>query len=160
MSISTLGAKDRELLAILSENAREQTATIARKLGLSRTTVQAKIDRLERDGVIAGFGARLDPVRIGLGLQAFVRLQLEHRDRERVEQFARLVQEWEEVVSCHALTGDMDYLLHVAVADLEHFSRFLLDRLLVAGLVADVNSSLVLRVVKAGHALPLTAARA
>lgn len=118
------------------------------------------MQRLEREGVIAGFGARLDPVRIGLGLQAFVRLQLEHRDRERVEQFARLVQEWDEVVSCHALTGDMDYLLHVAVADLEHFSRFLLDRLLVAGLVADVNSSLVLRVVKAGHALPLTAARA
>ena len=59
MSISTLGAKDRELLSILSENAREQTATIARKLGLSRTTVQAKIDRLERDGVIAGYGVKL-----------------------------------------------------------------------------------------------------
>ena len=59
MGISTLNPKDRELLAILSENAREQTATIARKLGLSRTTVQAKIERLERDGVITGYGVRL-----------------------------------------------------------------------------------------------------
>jgi len=51
--------KDRELLAVLSENARMPTATIARRLGLSRTTVQARIERLEREGIIAGYGVRL-----------------------------------------------------------------------------------------------------
>ena len=65
------------------------------------------------------------------------------------------VGEWEEVVACHALTGDMDYLMHVYVADLEHFSRFLLDRLLNASGVADVNSSFVLRTVKRSPSLPL-----
>ena len=55
----------------------------------------------------------------------------------------------------HALTGDMDYLLHVAVADLEHFSRFLLDRLLSSSGVADVNTSFVLRAVKQAQGLPL-----
>ncbi len=159
-SIPALDRIDLTLLAWLQSAGRLTNAELAEWVNLSPSACLRRVQRLEREGVIAGFGARLDPVRIGLGLQAFVRLQLEHRDRERVEQFARLVQEWDEVVSCHALTGDMDYLLHVAVADLEHFSRFLLDRLLVAGLVADVNSSLVLRVVKAGHALPLTAARA
>ncbi len=61
----------------------------------------------------------------------------------------------DEVLTCFALTGDMDYLLHVMVEDLDHFSHFLLDRLLNASGVADVNSSLVLRTVKAGRALPL-----
>ncbi|EPE94558.1 Lrp/AsnC family transcriptional regulator [Rhizobium grahamii] len=55
----TMSDKDRQLLSILSENARIPTAMLARKLGLSRTTVQAKIERLERDGVIAGYGVRL-----------------------------------------------------------------------------------------------------
>lgn len=62
---------------------------------------------------------------------------------------------WDEVVACHALTGDMDYLLQVVVRDLEHFSRFLLDHLLNATGVADVNSSFVLRTVKAAAGLPL-----
>lgn len=68
------------------------------------------------------------------------------------------MQGWDEVVACHALTGDMDYLLHVYVRDLEHFSRFLLDRLLNDAGVADVNSSFVLRTVKAFGGLPLPAA--
>ncbi|RBF33364.1 Lrp/AsnC family transcriptional regulator, partial [Xanthomonas oryzae pv. oryzae] len=63
---------------------------------------------------------------------------------------------WDEVVACWALTGDMDYLLQVQVRDLEHFSRFLLDRLLNATGVSDVNSSFVLRMVKAPEGLPLS----
>ncbi|MEJ5208631.1 MAG: Lrp/AsnC family transcriptional regulator [Lysobacteraceae bacterium] len=150
---------DLAILALLQTEGRLTNAELAERVNLSPSACLRRVQRLERDGVIAGYGARLEPQRIGLGLQAFVRLQLEHRDRAQVERFSELVQDWDEVVSCHALTGDMDYLLHIAVADLEHFSRFLLDRLLHAGIVADVNSSFVLRVVKAGHALPLPAAR-
>lgn len=90
-----------------------------------------------------------------LGLQAFVRVQLARHDAEAVAAFAAFVDGWEEVVACHALTGDMDYLLHVVVRDLEHFSRLLLDRLLNQACVADVNSSFVLRTVKAFRGLPL-----
>ena len=114
--------------------------------------------RLDTAGVIAGYGARLEPAAIGLGLQAFVRVQLEKHGQAGIERFAAAVQGWDEVVACHALTGDMDYLLHVVVRDLAHFSRFLLDRLLDATGVADVNSSFVLRTVKASAGLPLPAA--
>ena len=150
---------DLAIIAELEDDARLSNTELARRVGLTPAPCLRRVQRLERDGVIAGFGARLDPQRIGLNLQAYVRLQLEHRDRAHVDRFTALVQDWDEVVSCHALTGEMDYLLHVAVADLEHFSRFLLDRVLSTGIVADVNSSFVLRVVKAGHALPLAAAR-
>jgi Lrp/AsnC family leucine-responsive transcriptional regulator len=95
--------------------------------------------------------------RIGLGLQAFVRVQLSRHDSEAIAAFTECVSQWDEVVACHALTGDMDYLLHVVVRDLEHFSRFLLDHLLNQAGVADVNSSFVLRTVKALRGLPLPA---
>jgi Lrp/AsnC family leucine-responsive transcriptional regulator len=114
-----------------------------------------RVQRLERDGVIAGYRAELDPEHLGLGLQAFVRVQLRQHDPQTVEAFARSVNEWDEVVACNALTGDMDYLLQVMVRDLDHFSRFLLDRLLGQAGVADVNSSFVLRTVKPMRGLPL-----
>ena len=105
--------------------------------------------------MIAGYRAELDPDRLGLGLHAFVRVQLRQHDPQTVEAFARSVNEWDEVVACNALTGDMDYLLQVMVRDLDHFSRFLLDRLLGQAGVEDVNSSFVLRRVKPMHGLPL-----
>ncbi len=149
---------DLALLAQLQTGGRLTNAELAERVNLSPSACLRRVQRLEREGVIAGYGARLDPQHIGLGLQAFVRLQLVHRDRAQVARFAELVNTWDEVVACHALTGDVDYMLHVAVADLEHFSRFLLDRLLSEGIVANVNSSVVLRVVKEGRVLPLNAA--
>jgi Lrp/AsnC family leucine-responsive transcriptional regulator len=97
----------------------------------------------------------VDPKQVGLGLQAFVRVQLEKHGQLGLDRFIEGVNSWDEVVACHALTGDMDYLLHVVVQDLEHFSRFLLDKLINATGVADVNSSFVLRTVKQTRALPL-----
>ncbi len=99
----------------------------------------------------------VDPERVGLGLQAFVRVQLSRHDADAIAAFAAFVNGWDEVVACHALTGDMDYLLQIVVQDLEHFSRFLLDRLLNQAGVADVNSSFVLRTVKASGGVPLPA---
>jgi Lrp/AsnC family leucine-responsive transcriptional regulator len=115
------------------------------------------VQRLERDGVIAGYRAEVDPERLGLGLQAFVRVQLKSHDAARIDVFAQQVNAWPEVVTCHALTGDMDYLLHVLVRDLEHFSRFLLDKLLTQAEVDDVNSSFVLRTVKRAQGLAVLA---
>ncbi len=85
-----------------------------------------------------------------------MRVQLSKHESDAIEAFVEHVNRWEEVVACHALTGDMDYLLHVYVADLQDFSRFLLDHLLNAAGVADVNSSFVLRTVKHSLSLPLT----
>src|SRR3546814_7460531 len=102
-----------------------------------------RTQRLEHDGVIGGYGAWLDPTRVGLGLQAFVRVQLAQHDAAAITRFGQAVQSWDEVVACHALTGEMDYLLHIVVEDLDHFSRLLLDRLLGDAGVADANSSFV-----------------
>ena len=151
MPQATLDRTDLQLLAALQQQGRLTNAELADRVHLSPSACLRRVQRLERDGVIAGYRAVVDPERLGLGLSAFVRVQLRDHDAASVAAFATAVNGWDEVVACHALTGDMDYLLQVVVRDLDHFSRFLLDRLLGGGAVADVNSSFVLRTVKRFH---------
>jgi Lrp/AsnC family leucine-responsive transcriptional regulator len=155
MQASDLDRIDLLLLAELQRDGRVPNAELAERVHLSASACLRRVQRLERDGVIAGYRAELDPDRLGLGLHAFVRVQLRQHDPQTVEAFARSVNDWDEVVACNALTGDMDYLLQVMVRDLDHFSRFLLDRLLGQAGVEDVNSSFVLRTVKPMRGLPL-----
>jgi Lrp/AsnC family leucine-responsive transcriptional regulator len=157
MAATDLDRTDLLLLAELQRSGRQTNAELAECVHLSPSACLRRVQRLEREGVIAGYRAEVDPERVGIGLQAFVRVQLARHDAEAVAAFARQVNAWDEVVACHALTGDMDYLLQVAVTDLDHFSRFLLDRLLGQAGVADVNSSFVLRTVKAFRGMPMPA---
>lgn len=156
MAAITLDRTDLRLLVEIQQHGRATNAELAGRVNLSPSACLRRLQRLEAEGVIAGYGARLEPRAIGLGLQAFVRVQLSKHGQAAIGRFIEAVQLWEEVVACHALTGDMDYLLHVYVRDLDHFSAFLLDKLIDAAGVADVNSSFVLRTVKEFRALPLS----
>jgi Lrp/AsnC family leucine-responsive transcriptional regulator len=153
-----LDRTDLAILDVLQREGRITNADLAERIHLSASATLRRLQRLERDRVIAGYGARLDPAALGLDLTAFVRVQLEKHGSASIDGFVEAVRGWDEVVACHALTGDMDYLLQVVVRDLSHFSRFLLDHLLNATGVADVNSSFVLRTVKAPSGLPLPTA--
>lgn len=155
MSTVELDRTDIALLAELQRGGRLTNAELAERVHLSPSACLRRVQRLERDEVIVGYRAEVSAERLGIGLQAFVRVQLRQHDAETVARFAACVNAWDEVTACHALTGEMDYLLHIAVRDLEHFSRFLLDRLLSDTAVADVNSSFVLRTVKSFAGMPL-----
>lgn len=153
----TLDRTDLLLLGELQRAGRQSNAELAERVNLSPSACLRRVQRLERDGVITGYRAEVDPERVGVGMQAFVRVQLSRHDTSAIDPFTSFVNQWDEVVACHALTGDMDYLLQVAVRDLDHFSRFLLDHLLNQSGVDDVNSSFVLRTVKAFQGMPLPA---
>lgn len=152
-----LDRTDLRMIGILQREGRITNAELALRVKLSASACLRRLQRLEAEGVISGYAAQVDPAAVGLGLSAFVRVQLERHDSASVARFVADVTAWDEVVACHALSGDMDYLLHVFVADLDHFSAFLLDKLLNASGVADVNSSVVLRTVKRNRSLPLPA---
>jgi DNA-binding Lrp family transcriptional regulator len=99
---------DRELLALLQLNARESAANLARKLGTARTTVLARLSRMEREGVIAGYTVRLAQDVVGQGLQAFVGLTVQAKAGRDVEaQLARRP----EVRQLCAVSGEFDYVL-------------------------------------------------
>lgn len=140
MSISTLAPKDRELLAILSENAREQTATIARKLGLSRTTVQAKIDRLERDGVIAGYGVKLSDAYESGMVKAHVLITIAPKTLARITTELHAISA---VRTLHSVSGSFDLIAVVeaaSIAELDH----LIDRIGAIDGVERTLSSIIL----------------
>src|SRR5688572_25341330 len=115
MPRADLDRTDLALLAELQEHGRIANAELAERVRLSPSACLRRVQRLERDGVIAGYSAQVDPARVGLGLQAFVRVQLARHDAASIAEFSAKVETWDEVVACHALTGDMDYLLEIVV---------------------------------------------
>jgi DNA-binding Lrp family transcriptional regulator len=107
----TSSDKDQQLLLMLSENARIPTALLARKLGLSRTTVQAKIERLERDGVIAGYGVRLSAAYENALVRAHVLITLAPKMLSRVTQELDAIPD---VRSVYSVSGSFDMIAVVA----------------------------------------------
>ncbi len=151
----TLDRVDRRMLDVLQRDGRVSNVDLAERVNLSPSPCLRRLQRLEASGVIAGYAAQIDPQAVGLGLTAFVRVQLRRHSGDEVTRFAAAVRGWDEVVACYALTGDMDYLLHVVVEDLDHYSEFLMGKLLNASGVGDMNSSFVLQTVKQSRVLSL-----
>lgn len=158
MPQSPLDRVDMRILDLLQRDGRLTNLEIADKVNLSPSPVLRRVRRLEDSGVIARYVALLDPAKLGLGLSAFVTVKLEKRGRTPSDAFRDAVLGWPEVVACYAMTGDTDYLLRVQVADLEHFSRFVMDRVLKQPGVIDVKSNFVLQKIKETTALPLARA--
>ncbi|RFU43753.1 Lrp/AsnC family transcriptional regulator [Paraburkholderia sp. DHOC27] len=166
-----MDAIDRRILCILQENGRLSNQEIAERVNLSPSPCLRRIRRLEESGVIRGYVALLDAQRLGLDLLAYVNVRLEKRGgptlsaygdsmparagATHAELFRASVQSWPEVVACHAMTGDMDYLLRVQVEDMAHFSRFMQDQLLHHPSVIDVKTSFSLDTIKETTALPI-----
>lgn len=155
MSAFSLDKTDIKMLAALQANGRLTNVELAEKVALSPSPCLRRLKQLEDSGVIRQYVALLDPAKIGLGLQAFVRVTLEKRGNTHLQSFMDAVQRWPEVVNCYAMTGEMDYLLQVYFEDLQHFSRFVMDELLQQPGVEDVKSSFVLKEFKQTTALPI-----
>jgi Lrp/AsnC family leucine-responsive transcriptional regulator len=110
---------------------------------------------LEQSGVIQGYAAIIDPARLGLRVHAYVQIRLDRHTDANVAQFRRALDALDEVVSCHALTGDQDFILQVIAADLEALSNVVLKKLLKIPCVRDLRSSIVLETVKRSVRVPL-----
>jgi Lrp/AsnC family leucine-responsive transcriptional regulator len=152
----TLDKTDLRILSELQKNGRLTNVELAERVALSPSPCLRRLKQLEESGVIRQYVALLDPQRIGLGLQAFVRVMLEKRGTAHIQSFVDAVNSWPEVTNCYAMTGEMDYLLQVYFEDLEHFSRFVMDKLLSHPGVIDVKSSFVLKELKQTTAMPLS----
>lgn len=146
---------DRKILELLQADARVTNQQLAERVALSPSPCLRRVRALEEGGVIRQYVALLDAARIGLALLAYVNVKLEKRGKMPVEQFTRAVLSWPEVIACYSMTGDMDYLLRVQVEDLDHYSRFIMEKLLKQPGVIDIRSNFILERVKDTTALPL-----
>lgn len=156
MPTLSLDRTDRKILDLLQKDGRLTNLELAERVNLSPSPVLRRVRALEEAGLIKQYVALLDPLKLGLGLLAYVTVKLEKKGRASIEAFTRAVQAWPEVVASYSMTGDMDYLLRVHVQDLQHFSRFMMDSLLKHPGVLDTTSSFALERLKETTALPLS----
>ena len=122
---------DRKILSILQGDGRIANVELAERIGLSATSVGERLKRLQRDGFVEGYGARLNPQMLGLCLLVFVEVLLDKTTPDVFERFAKAVRGAPEVLECHMVAGGFDYLVKTRVADMAAYRRFLGDVLLI-----------------------------
>ncbi|NBJ10392.1 Lrp/AsnC ligand binding domain-containing protein [Microvirga arsenatis] len=146
---------DRKILKHLQSDGRIATVDLAEKVGLSPTSTSERVKRLQREGYIAGYGARLDPHRLGLELLVFVEVSLDKTTPDVFEKFAEAVKRAPEVLECHMVAGGFDYLVKTRVADMAAYRRFLGEILLALPGVKETRTYAVMEEVKSDGALPV-----
>ncbi len=158
--IESMGAKpvdeiDLALLAALQADGRTSNVELARRVNLSPPAVHARLRRLEEQGLIRAYAALLDAERLGFDMLCFIHIGLERHTTEQVERVRAAIRNMPEVLECHHVTGEFDYLLKVIVRNRHDLQRFVLDRLTPVPGLARIHTSLVLEEVKRTTALPL-----
>lgn len=139
---------DRKIIAILQSEGRLPIVDLADRVGLSATPCQRRVRRLEEEGVITRYAALVSPAAMGYGLQALVEVTLDDHSEKTVDAFEAAIRARPEVVACYAVTGDMDFLLHIFAPDLATFSDFAMKALLRMPGVKGSRSSFIMQAVK------------
>jgi len=146
---------DRKLLTALQESGGRTNQELADIVGLSPSQISRRRQQLEADGAIEGYAARLSAARLGFSVRCFVHVSLARHSPDNSRRFADLVRRTPEIQEAHALTGEADYLLKIAVRGLRELSALINDVLLPHESVDRVRSEIVLETLKETAALPL-----
>lgn len=146
---------DAKLLRILQQDGRIATVDLAQRLGLSPTATAERLKRLTRDGIITGYGARLDPDKLGLGLLVFIEVMLDKTTAAVFDRFSSEVQRVPEILECHMVAGGFDYLVKARVADMAAYRRFLGEVMVDLPGVRETRTYAVMEEVKSGAPLPV-----
>lgn len=146
---------DRAILQILQADGRISNADLARQVNLSPPAVHARVRRLEEAGIISAYVALLDWERLGYDMLCFIHISLKQHTPETVADFRAAVQGLPEVLECHHVTGEFDYLLKAAIRNRQDLERFVVDRLTPVPGIGRIHTSLALAEVKNLTALPI-----
>ncbi|MFN4135558.1 MAG: Lrp/AsnC family transcriptional regulator [Novosphingobium sp.] len=146
---------DLALLLALQDDSSLSIAELAEKVALSPSACHRRIKALEQDGVIAGYGARLEPRRLGLTVEVFVEITLTSQSREAMDRFERSVGDFDDILECHLMSGTADYLLRVAASDLDHYDWIHRECLARLPGVSAMRSSFSLRRIKRMQGYPV-----
>ena len=146
---------DMRLLAHLQSAGRASNLELAQAVGLSPAQCHRRHRRLEEKGYIAGYAARLDAVRLNLGVIAFIDVSMEKGHIRDLKKFTDVIVDLPEILECYSVTGDFDYVIKVVARDLKSLSTFLMEKLMRLPGVNSVRSSICLDELKCTTALPL-----
>lgn len=150
----SLDALDRKILAALQANGRATNVELAAQVHLSPPQCFRRVRALEERGVIRGYRAQVQPEALGLGVVAYVSLNLDGGQFGRVREIEAQIRAFPQILECHTVSGDSDYLLKVVAQDLKSLGQFLTDQLMQVPGVDDVRSMICLEEVKPPAAVP------
>ncbi|NYH99387.1 Lrp/AsnC ligand binding domain-containing protein [Cupriavidus plantarum] len=146
--VRSLDKLDRRILTLLQSDGRMSMKDLAEAVGLTITPCIERVKRLERDGVIMGYYARLNPTLLGSGLLVFVEISLGNKAGNMFDKFRREVLRIPEVLECHLVSGDFDYLIKARIREIAEYRRLLGDILLQLPGAAQSKSYVVMEEIK------------
>jgi Lrp/AsnC family transcriptional regulator, leucine-responsive regulatory protein len=155
MNSDDIDKTDKILLRALQANAQMGVAELGEKAGLSPSTCHRRIKLLEERGLITGYAASLDRKQLGLANEFFVEVSLTAQTEQAFEKFEAAVQRVAEILECHLMSGQFDYLLRVVARDAEDYERIHRGKLSRLPGIQRIQSSLALRTVKAWSGYPV-----
>ena len=148
---------DRHILRLLQRDGRMAMKELSEQVGLSITPCIERVKRMERDGVITGYYARVSPAAVGVNLLVFVEITLNQKSAKAFEQFRHEVLRIPEVMECHLVSGDFDYLIKARIREMAEYRTLLGDMLLQLPGAAQSKSYVVMEEIKETLELPLAA---
>ncbi|MDM0087246.1 MULTISPECIES: Lrp/AsnC family transcriptional regulator [unclassified Variovorax] len=152
-----LDSMDLRILDALQRDGALSNVELARRVHLSPSPCLARVKALEAAGVIDRYVALASAQALGLGLNVFISISLRTQGKESLADFERRIAEHDEVMECYLMTGDRDYLIRVAVADMAALEKFIMEQLTPIPGIEKIRSSFALKQVRYKTALPLPA---
>jgi len=146
---------DIRILNELQNDSSHSNVELAKRVHLSPSPCLMRVKALKDKGVIRNYVALADPKILGLGLNVFISISLKEQSKESLAQFEKRISEHDEVMECYLMTGDSDYLIRVAVADMGALEKFILEQLTPIAGIEKIRSSFALKQVRYKTALPL-----
>ncbi|WP_339614673.1 Lrp/AsnC family transcriptional regulator [uncultured Winogradskyella sp.] len=140
----TLDKIDLQILSILQTDSNRTTKSIAQELGMTTSPIFERIKKLEKEGFIKKYVAVLDNKKIGLKLKVFIGITLQGHTRSFLEKFVKEINNFPEVVECHRVSGNYDYLLKLVVEDIEAYETFIISKLTLLPYLGNVQSLITL----------------
>ena len=148
MANVALDHTDRKIIAVLAKEGRISNLELADRVGLSPTPCSRRVRRLEEEGVIMGYGARINAAAIGQGVSVMVQVRLSQQTPDDIDEFISAVHRLPEITECLLVTGNLDYVLKVQAKDVEALRDFVLKELKAIPSVSETSTMLILDVAK------------
>ncbi|MEF3133453.1 Lrp/AsnC family transcriptional regulator [Rhizobium sp. 268] len=146
---------DIRILKALQSEGRLTNQELAERVGMSTSPCWRRVKRLEEAGVIRGYQALVDRRAVGLGVLAFVRVQIDTHSHDEAQRFEREVGELEAVIACYSVAGEADFLLQVVAADLDNYAEFAMTVIRRLPGIKEMHTMFVLKDIKASTILPV-----
>ncbi|MFZ6750920.1 Lrp/AsnC family transcriptional regulator [Undibacterium sp. Ren11W] len=146
---------DKNILKHLQEDGRMSNLLLSERIHLSAPQTLRRVRSLEEQGVIRGYVAQVSAASIGLAVMAFVSLSLDREQFRNVREVERNIMAFPDIIECHTISGDFDYLLKVVAPDLKSLSQFLTDSLMQVPGVATLRSMICMEEIKPVSSLPI-----